>query len=73
MDMPDYDYQLALADGGIVVHGKVIDPRVRRITGVAPAFPSEFTTRVPLGAPVSGFSHRYQDKMLEVILPKAAR
>jgi hypothetical protein len=73
MDMPDYDYQLALADGGIVVHGKVTDPRVRRITGLAPAFPSEFTTRVPLGAPVSGFSHRYQDKMLEVILPKVAR
>jgi len=73
MDMPDYDYDLALADGGIVVHGKVTDPRVRRITGVAPAFPSEFTTRVPLGTPVAGFSHRYQDKMLEVILPKAAR
>ena len=71
MDMPDYDYDLALADGGIVVHGKVTDPRVRRITGVAPAFPSEFTTRVPLAAPVAGFSHRYQDKMLEVILPKA--
>jgi ferredoxin len=73
MDMPDYDYDLALADGGLVVHGKVTDPRVRRITGVAPAFPSEFTTRVPLSAPVAGFSHRYQDKMLEVILPKAAR
>jgi hypothetical protein len=73
MDMPDYDYQLALADGGIVVHGKVVDPRVRRITGLAPAFPSEFTTRVPLDAPVSGFSHRYQDKMLEVILPKVTR
>jgi hypothetical protein len=71
MDMPDYDYDLALADGGLVVHGKVTDPRVRRITGVAPAFPSEFTTRVPLSAPVAGFSHRYQDKMLEVILPKA--
>jgi hypothetical protein len=71
MDMPDYDYELALADGGLVVHGKVIDPHVRRITGVAPAFPSEFTTRVPLASPVAGFSHRYQDKMLEVILPKA--
>jgi ferredoxin len=73
MDMPDYDYDLALADGGLVVHGKVTDPKVRRITGVAPAFPSEFTTRVPLDAPVAGFSHRYHDKMLEVILPKAAR
>jgi hypothetical protein len=73
MDMPDYDYDLSLADGGLVVHGKVTDPKVRRITGVAPAFPSEFTTRVPLDAPVAGFSHRYHDKMLEVILPKAAR
>jgi hypothetical protein len=72
-EMPDYDYEVALRDGSLVVHGRVVDPRVRRITGVAPAFPSEFTTRVPLAAAVTGFRHRYQDKTLEVILPKAAR
>ena len=71
-EMPDYHYDLSLNDGSFVVHGKVVDPQVRKLTAVAPAFPPEFTTRVPLGTPVAGFSHRYRDKMLEVILPKAA-
>jgi ferredoxin len=71
-EMPDYDYDLSLNDGSFVVHGKVVDPQVRKLTAVAPAFPPEFTTRVPLGTRVAGFSHRYRDKTLEVILPKAA-
>ena len=71
-DMPDYDYELSLRDRTFVVHGRVADAQVRKLTAVAPAFPSEFTTRVPLRDPVSGFRHRYQDKTLEVILPKAA-
>ena len=70
-EMPDYDYELALRDGTFEVHGRVTDPRVRKLTAVAPAFPSEFTTRVALRQPVKGFRHRYRDKMLEVILPKA--
>jgi hypothetical protein len=44
---------------------------VRKLTGAAPAFPSAFTTRVALRDPVTGFCHRYRDKTLEVILPKA--
>jgi len=36
----------------------------------APAFPSEFTTRVPLSDPVMGFRHRYRDRTLDVVLPK---
>jgi ferredoxin len=71
-EMPDYDYELALDDGAFVVRGRVTDPQVRKLTAVAPAFPSEFTTRVALRDPVSGFSHRYRDKVLEVILPKVA-
>ncbi|HUE30587.1 MAG TPA: Hsp20/alpha crystallin family protein, partial [Verrucomicrobiae bacterium] len=70
-DMPDYDYELSLQDGTFVVHGRVTDPQVRKLTAVAPAFPPEFTTRVPLRDPVAGFRHRYRDKTLEVILPKA--
>src|SRR5947199_164183 len=70
-EMPDYDYELSLQDGTFVVHGRVTDPQVRKLTAVAPAFPPEFTTRVPLRDPVAGFRHRYQDKTLEVILPKA--
>ena len=71
-EMPDYDYELSLQDGLFVVHGRVTDPQVRKLTAVAPAFPSEFTTRVSLRDPVAGFRHRYRDKLLEVILPKAA-
>ncbi len=70
--MPDYDYDLALENGTFVVHARVVDPQVRRITGAAPAFPSEFTTRVPLAEPVTGFRHRYRDKTLDVVLPKAS-
>jgi ferredoxin len=70
-EMPDYDYEIALQNGEFVIRGRVSDPRVRQLTGVAPAFPSEFTTRVPLRERVKGFRHRYRDKTLEVILPKA--
>jgi ferredoxin len=68
--MPDYDYDLKLENGTFVVHARVVDPQVRRITGAAPAFPSEFTTRVPLSDPVLGFRHRYRDRMLDVVFPK---
>jgi small basic protein len=70
-EMPDYDYELRLQDGSFVVHGRVVDPQVRKLTAVAPAFPPEFTTRVALRDRVAGFRHRYRDKTLEVILPKA--
>jgi ferredoxin len=70
-EMPDYDYELSLDDGHLVVHGRVADPQVKKLTGVAPAFPSSFTTRVALRDPVAGFRHRYREKTLEVILPKA--
>jgi hypothetical protein len=70
-EMPDYDFELALHEGAFVVHAKVIDPDVRKLTAVAPAFPGEFTTQVLLRDAVTGFRHRYEDKTLEVILPKA--
>jgi hypothetical protein len=71
-EMPDYDYEVGLQNGTLVVHARVTDPKVRKLTAVAPAFPPEFTTRVAIGTPVAGFRQRYQDKTLEVILPKAA-
>ena len=33
-EMPDYDYELALQDGLLVVHGRVTDPQVRKLTAV---------------------------------------
>jgi ferredoxin len=71
-EMPDYEYDLAVHGRHFVVHGRIGDSQVRKITGVAPAFPPDFTTRIPLDAPVSGFRHRLRGKTLEVILPKAA-
>jgi hypothetical protein len=72
-EMPDYEYDLGLEDGTFVVHGRVVDPQVRKLTAVAPAFPPEFTTRVSLRDRVRGFRHRYRSKVLEVILPKVPR
>jgi ferredoxin len=70
-EMPDYDFDVQLRPGAVEVHGKVVDPDVRKLTGVAPAFPSEFVRRVDLERPVLGFRHRYRNKTLEVVLPKA--
>jgi hypothetical protein len=71
-EMPEYEYDLAVQGRHFVVHGRVADQQVRKITGVAPAFPPDFITRIPLDVPVSGFRHRLRGKTLEVILPKAA-
>ncbi len=71
-EMPDYEYDLAVHGRHFVVHGRLADQQVRKITGVAPAFPPDFTTRIPLGTPVAGFRHRLRGKTLEVVLPKAA-
>jgi hypothetical protein len=71
-EMPDYEYDLAVHGRHFVVHGRLGDQQVRKITGVAPAFPPDFTTRIPLARAVSGFRHRLRGKTLEVILPKVA-
>jgi len=69
-DMPDYELELALDGGDFVVHARMDDPRVRKLAGIAPAFPSTFTTRIPLPGPVQGFVSRYREKVLDVLLPK---
>ncbi len=69
-EMPDYELELALAGGWFEVHGKVVDPRLRTVAATAPAFPPDFTTRIPLGERCAGFVHRYGDKVLEVVLVK---
>jgi hypothetical protein len=71
-EMPDYEYDLAVHGRYFVVHGRIADPQVRKITGVAPAFPPDFTTRIALASAVTGFRHRVLGKTLEVIIPKAA-
>jgi hypothetical protein len=69
-EMPDYQLDLSLSGGWLEVHGKVVDSRLRTVAATAPAFPPDFTTRVPLGERCLGFVHRYRDKILEVVLVK---
>jgi 4Fe-4S binding domain len=69
-EMPDYDYDLSLRDGHFIIKGKVVDERIRKITSSVGAFPPEFTTVIPLKDKVQGFSHRFTDKLLEILLLK---
>ena len=72
-EMPDYDYDLALKDGHFIVKGRCTDEKVRKISSSVGAFPPEFTTVIPLQETVEGFSHRFGNKLLEVLLLKAKR
>jgi hypothetical protein len=72
-DMPDYDYDLALKNGNFIIRGKVVDERIRRITSSVGAFPPEFTTVIALKEKVQGFSHRFGNKLLEILLLKQPR
>jgi hypothetical protein len=69
--MPDYDYDLALKDGQLIVKGKCTDENVRKISSSFGAFPPEFTTAIPLQQRVAGFAHRFDNKLLQVLLLKA--
>lgn len=72
-EMPDYDYDLVLKDGHLVIKGRCTDERVRKISSSVGAFPPEFTTVIPLQERVEGFSHRFENKLLEVLLLKEKR
>lgn len=69
-EMPDYDYDLALKDGQLIVRGKCTDERVRKISSSVGAFPPEFTTVIPLQERIVGFAHKFENKLLEVFLLK---
>ncbi|MGE5216780.1 MAG: YfhL family 4Fe-4S dicluster ferredoxin [Chloroflexota bacterium] len=69
-EMPDYDYELALPDGQLVIKGKCTDERVRKISSSVGAFPPEFVTVIPLREKSVGFSHRFENKVLEVLVAK---
>ena len=72
-EMPDYDYDLVLKDGHFIVKGRLVDERIRKISSSVGAFPPEFATVVPLQERVEGFSHRFENKLLEVLLLKRER
>lgn len=68
--MPDYDYDLILKDGQLIVKGRLLDQRIRKISSSVGAFPPEFTTVIPLQDRVFGFVHRFGNKVLDVLLVK---
>jgi len=70
-EMPDYDYELALGDEELIVKGKCTDENVRKISSSIGAFPPEFTTVIPFHERIAGFVHRFEKKLLEVIVVKA--
>lgn len=69
-EMPDYDYDLLLKDRQLIVKGRCVDERVRNLSSSIGAFPPEFTTAIPLQERVVGFGHHFENKCLEVLLPK---
>jgi hypothetical protein len=69
-EMPDYDYDLVLQNGQFIVKGRCVDERIRKISSSIGAFPPEFTTVIPLRERVTGFAHRFDNKLLEVFLMK---
>jgi len=69
-EMPDYDLTMTLEGNVFVVHGKVVDPRLRTIAATAPAFPPDFTTRIPLAERCLGFVQRCESKVVEAVLVK---
>jgi hypothetical protein len=69
-EMPDYDYDLALKNGQFIVRAKCPDERVRKISSSVGAFPPEFTTVIPLQDRIVGFAHKFENKLLQVLLLK---
>jgi hypothetical protein len=70
-EMPDYDYDLVLQDGQLIVKGKCTDEKVRKISSSIAAFPPEFTTVIPFRQRISGIAHKFENKVLEVLIVKA--
>ena len=68
--MPDYDYDLLLKEGQLIVRGKLLDSRVRKVSSSIGAFPPEFTTVIPFQDRVYGFAHHLGSKVLDVLLLK---
>lgn len=68
-ELPDYDYDLALQDGQLTIKGRA-DESVRKISSSVGAFPPEFITVIPFRQRTGGFTHRYENKVLEVLVEK---
>lgn len=71
-EMPDYRIEVRVRGGCLVVHGSIVDPTVRRVAAVSPAFPPDFTTSIALPGPVAAFKSRCDGRLVEVAVFAAA-
>ncbi len=69
-EMPDYDYNIALNDGTLVINASVRGEALRKLSYVSSSFPADFMTRIEFHRPVTTFKHRMHDKVLEIVVMK---
>jgi ferredoxin len=69
--MPDYDISVSVDRDTVTIRGSVVDPALRAVCGISPAFPADFRTQIPLRGPLDGFRQQYADKVLELAVLKA--
>lgn len=69
-EMPDYDYNIALADNVLTINASVRGEALRRLSYVSSAFPADFMTRIEFGKQVAGFKHRLQNKVMDIVVLK---
>jgi hypothetical protein len=70
VEMPDYDYTVALANNTVTIRASVPSEALRRLSYISTSFPADFMTRIEFSQPVDGFVHRLRDKLLEIIVFK---
>ncbi len=71
-EMPDYDYTVTLHGSVLAVQAGVRGDAMRRLSYISASFPSDFLTRVEFDQPVISFKHRMRNKVLEIVIFKAA-
>ncbi len=69
-EMPDYDYNISLADDVLTIAASVRGEALRRLSSVSPSFPADFQTRIDFDKPVATFRHRLRNKVIEIIVLK---
>jgi len=69
--MPDYTYSLDLQNQVLAIQASVPSEAIRRLAYVSSSFPADFLTRIDFARAVSGFVHRLEEKILEVVVFKS--
>jgi hypothetical protein len=69
-EMPDYDYDVSLEDGMLLVKARLTDENILKLTGVLNSFPDRFFKEFVFDKPVSHFEETYQDKILSIVVHK---